>query len=342
MSRLKGADLGVSVPAGTPNYRGDWLSANTYAANDMVRDNGLLWLALNAVPSGSGYEPKLAPTYVPGASVVGAATVAGASAAAINSVAMPFTTTAAPQTVGGVTVTFGSAPGATSIRVGIATALGANDGAITWLGATPAAVTAPTSAGTFSYDLPVPVSLSASTTYYAVVQVVAGGNSNLNWGASSTVVSGCIASTGTLQRTTAIGGAWGGNTFNMPFSIYSGSLPYWQPAAAAIETVNTVSASGAAVTLLDVPAATMHRVTLTANTTITLPFPGAGKSFTVELVQDATGGRTVAWATPSGAIRWPGGTAPTITATANAIDVVSFICIGGTNWYGFIAGQAFA
>lgn len=108
------------------------------------------------------------------------------------------------------------------------------------------------------------------------------------------------------------------------------------------ETVNTVAASGATATLPDVTTATMHRVTLTANCAITLPTPGVGKSFTVELVQDATGGRTVSWATPSGAIRWPGGTVPTITATANAIDVLTFVCIGGVNWYGFVAGQAFA
>ena len=108
------------------------------------------------------------------------------------------------------------------------------------------------------------------------------------------------------------------------------------------ETVNTVGTSGATQTLPDVTTATMHRVTLTANCTITLPTPAAGKSFTVELVQDATGGRTVAWATPTGAIRWPGGTVPTITAAANAIDVISFVCIGGTNWYGFVGGQAMA
>jgi hypothetical protein len=116
----------------------------------------------------------------------------------------------------------------------------------------------------------------------------------------------------------------------------------WHPISAGVESVSTFGVSGAAVTLPDVSVATMHRVVLSANCAITLPAPGAGKSFTVELVQDATGGRTASWATPSGAIRWPGGTAPVITATANAIDVVSFICIGGTNWYGFVGGQAFA
>lgn len=342
MSRLKGADLGIV--SGAMNYRAAWSgsASPTYAANDVVLDVGAVWAATAAVPTGAAYEPSLGPTFVPGGNVVGGATVAGASAAAINSVAMPFTTTASPGSVGGVTLTFGSTPGATSIRVGIATALGANDGAITWLGTTPTAVAAPTAAGTYNYALPASVALTGATTYYAVIQVVAGGNSDVNWGAAATVVSGNVASTGTLQRTTSIGGTWATNTFNMPFSLYTSAQNYWQPLAPLVENVNIVAASSTATTLPNTLVATMHKVTLTANCTITLPAPSAGKSFSVELVQDATGGRTVTWATPSGAVKWPGGTVPTISAAANAIDVVTFICIGGANWYGFVSGQAFA
>lgn len=100
------------------------------------------------------------------------------------------------------------------------------------------------------------------------------------------------------------------------------------------ENVNTVTSSGAAVTLPDVDGATMHKVTLTANCTITLPAPGAGKSLTVEVNQDATGSRTLAFATPSGAIQWAGGAAPTWSTAASKRDVVTFVCIGGTNWIG--------
>jgi hypothetical protein len=32
-------------------------------------------------------------------------------------------------------------------------------------------------------------------------------------------------------------------------------------------------------------------------------------------------------------VKWTGGTAPTITATASAVDLISFIA-DGTNWYG--------
>jgi hypothetical protein len=39
-------------------------------------------------------------------------------------------------------------------------------------------------------------------------------------------------------------------------------------------------------------------------------------------------------------VKWPGGTVPTITATASAVDIISFVYIG-TAWYGN-AAQAFA
>lgn len=106
-----------------------------------------------------------------------------------------------------------------------------------------------------------------------------------------------------------------------------------------VENVNTVAAAGAAQTLPEPNTATIHRLTLTA-ATLTLTFPAAapGKSFTVVLVQDATGGRLVTW--PAG-IKWAGGSAPVLTAAANKIDVVSFLCADGTNWLGFVAGTAF-
>ena len=102
-----------------------------------------------------------------------------------------------------------------------------------------------------------------------------------------------------------------------------------------IEAVNTVGASGAAVTLPDVSSATIHVVTLTANCTFTFPAAAAGKSFTLVLQQDATGSRTVTW--PVGT-KWPGGVAPTLTTTANAVDYVTFLS-PATSWHGFLSGS---
>jgi hypothetical protein len=79
---------------------------------------------------------------------------------------------------------------------------------------------------------------------------------------------------------------------------------------------------------------TVQIITLTGTATITMPTAVSGKSFTLLLRQDATGGRTVTWTTVS----WPSGTAPTITSTASKMDKYVFIS-DGTYWYGATAGQ---
>ena len=84
--------------------------------------------------------------------------------------------------------------------------------------------------------------------------------------------------------------------------------------------------------------------TLTENTTFTFsnpPASGTSYTFSIEIIQDASAsGYTVTW--PS-SVDWPAATAPTLTATASAKDVFVFTTRdGGTNWYGFTAGQALA
>lgn len=74
------------------------------------------------------------------------------------------------------------------------------------------------------------------------------------------------------------------------------------------------------------------RVTLGGSgRTLTITNPVAGATYTIVITQDATGSRTITtW--PTG-IRWPNGTAPTLTATANAVNIVSFY-YNGTNFFG--------
>ena len=79
---------------------------------------------------------------------------------------------------------------------------------------------------------------------------------------------------------------------------------------------------------------TVQIITLTGNATITMPTAVSGKSFILFLKQDATGSRTVTWST----VKWPAGTAPTITSTASRQDIYSFFS-DGTNWYGVTVGQ---
>lgn len=80
---------------------------------------------------------------------------------------------------------------------------------------------------------------------------------------------------------------------------------------------------------------TLFNLTLTGNCTFTFPTATAGRQFTLLLKQDGTGSRTITW--PS-SVRWAGGTAPTITATAAKTDVISFVA-DGTYWLGFVGGQ---
>ena len=59
----------------------------------------------------------------------------------------------------------------------------------------------------------------------------------------------------------------------------------------------------------------------------------------LKVIQDSgASGYTVTWPT---SVKWPSATAPTLTATASAEDqFVFYTKDGGTNWYGFTAGQA--
>ena len=94
------------------------------------------------------------------------------------------------------------------------------------------------------------------------------------------------------------------------------------------------SANSSTAITLSLANGTVQIITLTGTCTITMPAAVSGKSFTLLLKQDATGSRTVTWAT----VAWPSGTAPTITSTASKMDKYVFIS-DGTYWYGSNAGQ---
>ena len=103
-----------------------------------------------------------------------------------------------------------------------------------------------------------------------------------------------------------------------------------------IETAPAITNSSTAVTL-SLTSGTVLSYTLTGNCTFTMPTATSGTSFILKLIQDGTGSRT---ATFTG-VKWPGGTAPTITTTASTgLDILSFVCINSV-WYGTYA-QAFA
>lgn len=80
----------------------------------------------------------------------------------------------------------------------------------------------------------------------------------------------------------------------------------------------------------------LHNVTLTGNVTAitfsNLPTTGYMSTWTIALTQDGTGSRTVTgW---PAAVKWPGGTVPTVSATAGRTDIVQCTTWdGGTTDY---------
>jgi len=80
---------------------------------------------------------------------------------------------------------------------------------------------------------------------------------------------------------------------------------------------------------------TVQTATLTASTacTFTMPTATAGKSFILLLKQAASTGNGTATFT---GVKWGTAGAPTITATAGKMDILTFVA-DGTNWYGSIA-----
>jgi len=89
----------------------------------------------------------------------------------------------------------------------------------------------------------------------------------------------------------------------------------------------TTLTDGASIAV-DFAANNVFTVTLGGNRAMANPSnPIDGQSGSIFIVQDATGGRTLSWGSNW---KWQSGAAPTLTATANAIDRVDFIVKSST------------
>jgi len=63
--------------------------------------------------------------------------------------------------------------------------------------------------------------------------------------------------------------------------------------------------------------------------------PKPGATYILVIKQPGSGGAgLVDWAAGSATVTWPAGTAPTLTVTNNAIDIITLICHSATGFYG--------
>ena len=173
---------------------------------------------------------------------------------------------------------------------------------------------------------------------------VANGGTNLSSGTSGGVLAytaaGTLASSGALAANNVVVGGGAGaapsstNLLAISAAVTTGN---YIKAIGYADTVTALGNTGTAINL-DVTSGNVFTATLNGNATITLRYPVAtgSSSFTLILTNDATPGRTVAWA--GGSFKFPGGAAALArTTTANAIDVWFFFTPdGGTTYYGSI------
>lgn len=102
------------------------------------------------------------------------------------------------------------------------------------------------------------------------------------------------------------------------------------------DVVNTQTLSSSPYAIPAPTTAGIHDLTLSVSCTFTFPTATPGQSFTLLLRQGA-GGQLITWPA-STILKWAGGTAPTLTTAAAAIDILGFFCVGSI-WFGFVSGQ---
>jgi trimeric autotransporter adhesin len=162
---------------------------------------------------------------------------------------------------------------------------------------------------------------SAQTTYGAVISNTHGGTTSTNVGLYATASGGTTANYAALfpAGNVGVGTTAPAATLDVAGTIYS----------------RRVAITYDATTSVDWSQSNIQSITLTGNwapTAFSNPVDGA--RYILIIKQDGTGSRTVTW---PATVRWPGGTAPTLTTTASKTDYIGFIYNGVDSKYDGVA-----
>lgn len=152
---------------------------------------------------------------------------------------------------------------------------------------------------------------------------------------------GALTVDGTAEATTFSGS--GASLTNLPGAQISGNLSVGSVTSNlgfrqtdGYSSMQRETSSGGNTTI-DFTNGNYHRHTLTGNGTVSFSNNSDGRWVVLEILQDATGSRTLSWS----GVTWSGGSAPTASTTANRKDVYMFLC-SGSNILGFVLSQNFA
>ena len=162
-------------------------------------------------------------------------------------------------------------------------------------------------------------SATAATTYLALAGGTVTGNLEIGTTGSLTFEG---ATANAFETTLAVTDPTADRTVTLPDAdLTVAGININQSFSKAQRGTITALTDGATITP-DFSAANNYSVTLGGNRTFANPTNlTAGQSGSLVITQDGTGSRTAAWGSYW---KWPGGTAPTLTTTANAVDVVAY------------------
>jgi hypothetical protein len=191
----------------------------------------------------------------------------------------------------------------------------------------------------------------SNTTNYSFVKPEVGASEdtwgtklNANWDALDTLLGGIsnsqfsyldIATLGTSEASKVVT-ADASNNVSLGGNVsVTGSVSV---SSALNEGFGSVTSSSGTATI-DCSAATVFSITLTEDTTFAfsnIPTSGTAYGLTLKIVQDSTA-RTITW---PASVKWSSNIEPDISTGSGQVDIfVLFTHDGGTNWYGFLAGQ---
>lgn len=170
---------------------------------------------------------------------------------------------------------------------------------------------------------------STSTTYCSLTANVTGTLPVGNGGTGATTLTGVLKGNGASAFTAAVAGTdYVTPTGSETLTNKTLTNPSVNNYTEGVVSIGTVTSSHT----LSLTNGTIQTATLTASTacTFTMPAATAGKSFVLLLKQAASTGNGTATFT---GVKWSATGAPTITAAAGKMDILTFVA-DGTNWYG--------
>lgn len=188
----------------------------------------------------------------------------------------------------------------------------------------------------------------SSTTLVVTMDLNSGTGTHTDWNINlagqrgATGATGSTGAAGTIDGTTlsTLTGVLKANGSNV--GTATAGTDYVAPGATTTFTKQQVfggvALTDATTIAWDVEVAQSAKVTLGGNRTLGAPTHQIdGGTYILRVKQDGTGNRTLSY---NSVFKWPGGTAPTLSTSANALDILTFVS-DGTNMYG-VAQKAFS